>query len=171
MLKIPISQKMFSASFTQEQHTCIMTPGAGCWVSWSQQTPVWWRGWGSCTAEAASLTSDLSLHNVGGNFLCHDPSPTLSRWSLDQTLQPTTLQTMLPQLWCPVPTCFLSYDSSIDVGMVMRTKPSRPVHWCFCWGCVRFIHKRFMSESRKLLSHLSICLSDVLCTITISYNS
>ena len=31
------------------------------WVSWSQQTPVWWRGWGSCTAEAASLTSHFTM--------------------------------------------------------------------------------------------------------------
>ena len=171
MLKIPISQKTFSASLTQDKRNIhsswLLALGAVC----PDHSRRRCGGGAGGAVQPRPPHWPLTLHNVGGNFLCHDPSPTLSRWSLDQTLQPTTLQTMLPQLWCPVPTCFLSYDSSIDVGMVMRTKPSRPVHWCFCWGCVRFIHKRFMSESRKLLSHLSICLSDVLCTITISYNS
>ena len=162
---------MFPASFTTT--TYGHHHYSWRWVSWSQQTPVWWRGraGGAVQPRTPRWPLTCSLHNVGGNFLCHDPSPTLtrSRWSLDQTLQPTTLQTMLPQLWCPVPTCFLSYDSPIDVGMMVM-RPSRPDHWCFSGGCVRSIHKRFMSERRKLLSHLSICLSNVLCTITISHN-
>ena len=157
-MQLPLQESNIRASSRLLALGVLITADAGVVAGPQPRTPRW--------------PLPCSLHNVGGNFLCHDPSPTLtrSRWSLDQTLQPTTLQTMLPQLWCPVPTCFLSYDSPIDVGMMVM-RPSRPDHWCFCGGCVRSIHKRFMSESRKLLSHLSICLSNVLCTITISHNS